>query len=207
MHRLIFSVIILLGCCLYGQQQQPIYIVAGDTLTNPYVDLGEVIVLPKLKFDNYNDYLAYYRLRKRTLKVYPYAKMAAERLVFLNDRLANIKRKRAKKRYTKRVEHYLEVEFKDELRRLTRSEGRILVKLIHRETGITTYDLVKSLRSGWRAFVYQTTAKWFDINLKTEYNPTDVEEDALIEGILLRAFADGSLALPEKKSKKNKPVE
>ena len=202
MQKLVLLVALAVASSIYGQQEQPIYIIEGDTLTNPYVDLGEVIVLPSLKFDSYNDYLTYYRLRKRTLKVYPYAKMASERLVVLNDRLYKIKPKRAKKRYTKRVERYLEGEFKDELKRLTRSEGRILVKLIHRETGQTTHGLIKKLRSGWRAFVYQTTAKLFDIDLKTTYNPTDDEEDALIEGILLRAFADGTLHQPQEKIKK-----
>ena len=202
MKKLVLLVALAVANSLYGQQEQPIYIIEGDTLANPYVDLGEVIVLPSLKFDSYNDYLTYYRLRKRTLKVYPYAKMASERLVVLNDRLSKIKRKRARKRYTKRVERYLEGEFKDELKRLTRSEGRILVKLIHRETGQTTHGLIKKLRSGWRAFVYQTTAKLFDIDLKTTYNPTDDEEDALIEGILLRAFADGTLHQSQEKIKK-----
>lgn len=199
MNTYIYSVSIFLSCSLYGQQKQPIYIVEGDTLVNPYVDLHEVIVLPELKFDSYKDYLAYQRLKKRTLKVYPYAKMASERLVVLNDRLSKIKRKRAKKRYTKRVERYLEQEFEAELRRLTRSEGRILIKLIHRETGQTTHELIKKLRSGWRAFVYQTTARLFDLDLKTTFNPTDVEEDAMIEGILLRAFANGTLQSTEKK--------
>ena len=202
MKKLVLLVALAVANSLYGQQEQPIYIIEGDTLANPYVDLGEVIVLPSLKFDSYNDYLSYYRLRKRTLKVYSYAKMASERLVVLNDRLSKIKRKRARKRYTKRVERYLEGEFKDELKRLTRSEGRILVKLIHRETGQTTHGLIKKLRSGWRAFVYQTTAKLFDIDLKTTYNPTDDEEDALIEGILLRAFADGTLHQSQEKIKK-----
>ena len=202
MKKLVLLVALAVANSLYGQQEQTIYIIEGDTLANPYVDLGEVIVLPSLKFDSYNDYLTYYRLRKRTLKVYPYAKMASERLVVLNDRLSKIKRKRARKRYTKRVERYLEGEFKDELKRLTRSEGRILVKLIHRETGQTTHGLIKKLRSGWRAFVYQTTAKLFDIDLKTTYNPTDDEEDALIEGILLRAFADGTLHQSQEKIKK-----
>lgn len=202
MRKLFYLVLLMSGCWLLAQQPQPIYIVEGDTLVNPYVDLGEVVVLPNLKFDNYNAYLTYYRLRKRTLKVYPYAKMASERLVVLNERLANIKRKRAKKRYAKRVERYLEGEFEAELRRLTRSEGRILIKLIHRETGQTTYELIKNLRSGWRAFMYQTTAKFFDLNLKTRFNPVEIEEDAMIEGILLRAQADGSLDALNKKIKK-----
>lgn len=183
-----------MSCPIYAQPNQPIYIVEGDTLANAYVDLREVVVLPNLKFNNYKEYFAYYRLRKRTLKVYPYAKTASERLLVLNQRLSMIKGKRAKKRYTKRIERYLESEFEAELRKLTRSEGRILIKLIHRETGQTTHELIKNLRSGWRAFVYQTTAKFFDLDLKTRYNPTDDQEDKLIEGILLRAFANNTLS-------------
>ena len=202
MKKLTLIVFLLVGILVSSQKTEPIYIIEGDTLTTPYVGLGEVVVLPELKFPSYKDYLVYYRLRQRTLKVYPYAYLASERLTELNKRLANIKRKRARKRYTKKIERYLEGEFKEELKKLTRSEGRILIKLIHRETGATAHELIKKLRNGWRAFIYHTTAKLFDINLKTEFNPTDVEEDAMIEGILLRAQNDGSLDALIKKSKK-----
>ena len=77
--------------------------------------------------------------------------------------------------------------FKEELKKLTRAEGQILVKLIHRETGITTHALVKTYRNGFRAATYQFTAKLFDIDLKTEFDPTKVEEDLWIEDILLRS--------------------
>ena len=203
MYKLLFLYVLMLGCSLYGQQTQPIFIVEGDTLTNPHVDLSEVVVLPRIKFNSYDDYVAYYHLQRRTLKVYPYAKLAAERLTVLNQRLAKIKRKRAKKSYVKQVEHYLEGEFKDELKKLTRTEGRILIKLIHRETGFTVHELIKNLRNGWRAFIYQTTAKMFDINLKTIYNPNEVEEDVLIDYILQKAFAEGALKTVDKKSKKS----
>lgn len=202
MNKFVTVVLLLFGCAVYGQHTDPIYIIEGDTLSTPYVGLGEVVVLPELKFNTYKDYLAYYRLRQRTLKVYPYAVLASERLTTLNERLGNIKRRRARKRYTKRVERYLEDEFKEELKKLTRSEGRILIKLIHRETGVTAHELIKNLRNGWRAFIYQTTAKMFDINLKSEYNPADNEEDAMIEGILFRARNDGTLESLLKKSKK-----
>ena len=201
MNKLLYVGVLILACSIYGQQTQPVYIIEGDTLTKPYIDLREVVVLPSIKFKSYDDYVAYYRLQRRTTKVYPYAKLAAERLTILNQRLANINRKRAKKRYAKRVENYLEGEFKDELKRLSRSEGRILIKLIHRETGFTAHELIKKLRNSWRAFIYQTTAKMFDINLKSSYNPTDVEEDALIEYILQKAFAEGVLEQADKKSK------
>ena len=68
MQKLVLLVVFLFGSCLYGQQEQPIYIIEGDTLANPYVDLGEVIVLPSLKFDSYNDYLAYYRTAQANTK-------------------------------------------------------------------------------------------------------------------------------------------
>ena len=123
------------------------------------------------------------------MKVYPYAKMASERLVSLNERLGNIKSKRKRKKYTRRVQKFIEGEFSEELKKLTRTEGQILVKLIYRQTGTTAFDLVKELRSGWRAFWYNTTAKMFKINIKEEFHPELVEEDYLIEDILQRAFA------------------
>ena len=190
-----FYIIIIFCSYLYGQENQPLYIIEGDTLSTPYVDLDEVIVLQPVNFKSYKDYLKYYRLRYRTKKVYPYAKLAAERLQVLNKRLLGIDRKRGKKRYTKRVEKFLEKEFSDELRKLTRSEGRILIKLVNRETNLTAHELIKNLRSGWRAFVYQTTASLFKLSLKDTYNPGTNYEDFLIEDILQRAYGDGLIDL------------
>lgn len=165
----------------------------GDSSWIKAIALDDVYIFGKLEFTDRKEKLRYYILRRKTLKVYPYAKLAAERLVELNDSLQYIKKKRHKKRYTKKVQKYIEGEFSDELKKLTRTEGQILVKLIHRQTGSTAFDLVKNLRSGWRAFWYQTTAKAFKINLKREFQPTDVHEDYLIEDILQRAFAANRL--------------
>jgi hypothetical protein len=166
--------------------ETPMLVFPGDSIPKEFVDLKEVIVYQPIQFANYEDLKRYALLRRRTLKVYPYASLASERLTTLRDRLNSIKSKSKKKRYTKQVEKYLQGEFTDELKKLTRSEGRILVKLIHRETGVTTHALVKELRSGWRAFLYQTTAKMFDIDLKTEFKPEQVEEDRWINDILYR---------------------
>ena len=173
-------------------QENPIYIIEGDTLKNQFIPLKEVVVIPELKFYSYKDYVDYYNLKRKTIKVYPYARLASERLLKLNDRLNGIESKRGKRKYTKRVEKFLEQEFKEELKKLTRSEGRILIKLIHRETGSTAYSLVKTLRTGWKAFIYQTTAKMFEIDLKKEYNPSNNSEDYKIENIVLREFANSS---------------
>ncbi len=165
----------------------------GDSSWIRAIALDDVYIFSQLEFTDKKEKLHYYILRRKTLKVYPYAKLAAERLVELNDSLQYIKKKRHKKRYTKKVQKYIEGEFSDELKKLTRTEGQILVKLIHRQTGSTSFDLVKNLRSGWRAFWYQTTAKAFKINLKREFRPAEVHEDYLIEDILQRAFASNRL--------------
>jgi len=169
----------------------------GDTVPQLALPLEEVYVFGRLKFSSKEEKVRYYILRRKTKKVYPYAKMAAERLVELNDSLSKIVKRRHRKKYTKKVQKYIEGEFSAELKKLTRTEGQILVKLIYRQTGTTAFELVKELRSGWRAFWYNTTAKAFKISLKKEYHPDSVHEDYLIEDILQRAFADGELTRQE----------
>ncbi|TDS15324.1 uncharacterized protein DUF4294 [Maribacter caenipelagi] len=172
-------------------------IVAGDSLVQSSIALEEAYVFGKLKFSSYDEKLRYYILRRKTQKVYPYAKMAAERLVELNDSLADMKNNRKRKKYTKKVQKFIEEEFSEELKKLTRTEGQILVKLIYRQTGTTAFDLVKDLRNGWRAFWYNTTAKLFSISIKEEFHPDLIEEDYLIEDILQRAFSAGKLERQE----------
>jgi hypothetical protein len=172
---------------------EKLIIIEGDSIFKASIDLEEVYIFGKLEFASYKEKLRYYVLRRKTIKVYPYAKMASERLVELNDTLQMITSKRKKKKYTKKVQKFIEEEFSEELKKLTRTEGQILVKLIYRQTGNTAFSLVKELRSGWRAFWYNTTAKLFDINIKKEFHPEEVHEDYLIEDILQRAFASSKL--------------
>ncbi|AVI52421.1 DUF4294 domain-containing protein [Pukyongia salina] len=164
------------------------YIIEGDTIPKEYIDLEEVVLLNKLEFNSKEDRRRYLILRRKTRKVYPYAKLAAERLTTMTARMKTLEKKRDRKRYTKRVQKYIEEEFSEKLKKLTRTEGQILVKLIHRQTGRTAFDLVKELRTGWRAFWYNTTASMFDISIKEEYQPFEVKEDYLIEDILERSF-------------------
>ena len=166
------------------------YIVQGDTIPREYIDLEEVVLLNKLSFNNKVDRRRYLILRRKTRKVYPYAKLASERLLTMTKRLQTIKKKRQASKYTKRIQKYIEQEFSEKLKKLTKTEGQILVKLIHRQTGTTAYDLVKELRTSWRAFWYNTTASLFNISLKQKYTPFSVEEDYLIEDILERSFQE-----------------
>lgn len=177
--------------------QEQMIILEGDSIFRSSIELNEVYIFGKLSFDSYKDKLRYYILRRKTLKVYPYAKLAAERLVDLNERLTQIKSRKKKRQYTKIVQRYIEQEFSAELKKLTRTEGQILVKLIYRQTGETAFELVKDLRNGWRAFWYQTTAKMFKISIKEEFHPESIHEDYLIEDILQRAFAAGQLERQE----------
>ncbi|WP_438964007.1 DUF4294 domain-containing protein [Winogradskyella sp.] len=168
-------------------------IIDGDSIPRTAIDLDEVLVLPELNFKNRDERIRYIVLRRKTLKVYPYAKLAADRLESLKERLSKLKRKSQKKRYAKVIQKYIEDEFSAELKKLTKTEGQILVKLIHRQTGTTTFELIKELRSGWRAFWFNNTAKVFDISLKKEFSPIDEKEDYLIEDILQRAFQNEQL--------------
>lgn len=166
----------------------------GDTLT---INLEEVSVLPKHKFKSSEDARYYYWFYKKVHKAYPFAMLASQRLDSLNARLERIKTKRGKRRYTKRAQKYLEGEFTNQLKKMTRTEGRILIKLIHRQTGKTAFQNIRKLRSGWKAFWYNTTANLFKLSLKSEYHPEFENEDYLIEDVLQRAFIDEKL-VPQK---------
>ena len=164
--------------------------ISGDTIMKGSIGLNEVLLLPKRPFYNSDQIKIYLILKRKTLKVYPYSIMASKRLNSLNERLGTIKTNRGKKRYTKMVQKFLEDELTPELSKLTQSEGRILIKLIHRQTGVSTYDLVKQLRNGFRAFIYNTTARFFNLNLKTEFMPEINIDDYFIEDIIQRSIRD-----------------
>ena len=169
------------------------FVIEGDTIIRSEIELKEVIVFQPLKFVSYEEAKRYILLRQRTLRVYQYAKLAADRLNILTERLNQINSKRKKRKYLRLIEDFIYNEFELELRKLSRSQGKILIKLIHRQTGNTTHQLVKELRNGWRALIYQTTASLFKLSLKDTYNPKEVYEDYLIEDILQRAFSEERL--------------
>ena len=169
---------------LHSQNEEIYYKFDGDSITKKEFDLSEVTVYNEIYFKDTDERIKYLILKRKTLKVYPYAILAAERLNKLNDRLANLKRRSKRKRYTRIIEKYIQQEFTEELKKLTRSEGQILVKLVFRETGKTTYQLLKELRNGFRAFSYNLVARAFDISLKEKFDPKISREDYFIEDIL-----------------------
>ncbi len=187
--------ILFLSNFVFSQDQQTTldneYIrISGDTIVRGSIGLAEVLLLPKRPYKNSDEIRKYLILRRKTLKVYPYSVMASDRLNTLNQRLDIIKTKRQRRKYTKMVQKFLEDELTPELSKLTKSEGQILIKLIHRQTGQTTFNLVKTLRNGLKAFIYNTTAKFFDLNLKNEFQPEISQEDYYIEDIIQRSTRD-----------------
>ena len=175
--------------------------IEGDTIVKGSIGLNEVLLLPRRPFKNSEEIRKYLILKRKTIKVYPYSVMSSRRLKSLNERLLVIKTKRERRRYTRMVQKFLEDELTPELSKLTKSEGQILIKLIYRQTGITTYNLVKNLRNGVKAFLYNTTARFFDLNLKTEFNPEIILEDYYIEDIIQRSVRDNLIEYNEPKNK------
>lgn len=198
-HRYFLMIFIFFSIQFFGQvksdslKNDNYIILEGDTLKTlrDTIYLEEVNILKeKLDPEAKKQFLL---LQNRVYKVYPYAKIASERIAALNANMEKLKSNKEKKKYFKIVEDYMENEFKGQLKKLSRKQGQILVKLMHRQTGITTFDLIKDYKSGWKAFWSNNTAKLFDINLKSTYNPFNVNEDYLIETILIRAFDKGRL--------------
>lgn len=152
---------------------------------------------------DYADKKEFLILQNRVYKVYPFARIASERLTMLDRNMAKLKTKQEKKKYYKLVEDYIENEFSEKLKKLSRKQGQILIKLIYRQTGRTTYSIIKDYKSTWKAFWSNSTAKVFDLDLKRGYEPYHVNEDYLIETILVRAFESGRL----QKQEAAKPVD
>ena len=169
--------------------------IEGDSVARKSIDLNEITIYPPIEFNSIENKLIYYNVKRKTLKVYPYALLASKRLNELKKRIPLIKTRSKRKKYTKIVERFIEKEFSVELKKLTRTEGQILIKLIYRETGQTVFMLVKKLRNGLRAFSYNSLGKLFDISIKKEYDPKNIKEDAIIEDVLKRAYADKSIKL------------
>ncbi len=198
MYKVVFAVLFLYSTIAVSQIVESDTLVnyikiKGDSIVRNSIDLDKVVLLPKLKYKNSDQIRQYLILKRKTLKVYSYAVLASDRLTTLNQRLSKIKRRRDKKNYTKKIQKFILNEFYDELRKFTQTEGQILIKLIHRQTGTTAYKLIKEIRNGWSAFWYNNTARVFNMSLKREFDPYLVEEDYLIEDIIQRSLRDKKL--------------
>lgn len=121
-------------------------------------------------FKNPDDQMEFYKNRSRIRKVLPYVNIAIKLYGDVQDKKESDK-KRAYKRYRKDLEKEMKERFEKELRNLTVSQGKVLVKLINRETGNNCYDIIKNVKGGFNAWTWQIVAKHYDYNLKESYDP------------------------------------
>lgn len=200
MKKILILFALLLSLPFYAQEKEEteetddFYIIRNDSLTIP---LEEVVVIDKRSFSSDKERRYYFWYYKKVHRAYPFATLASEKLSEINKDLEGIKSKRKRRKHIKKIQKYMEGEFTDQLKKLTRTEGRILIKLVHRQTGETMYELIKEYRSGWKAFWYNSTAQMFKLSLKKEYNPEEYGLDFIIEDILQRSFINGTLEKQE----------
>ena len=188
----ILFILVLAGITLSGEAQDSIprtgdiyvaraVVIDGDTLW--VADLDEVYIFPTRNFTNKRDRRRYTRLIYNIKKAYPWAKMAGEKLAEVDLQMEILETEKEQKEYIKQVEEELLKDYKEDLKKLTVTQGRILIKLIDRETGDTSYELVKELRGRLSAAFWQALARLFGSNLKSEYDAEG--EDWLIEEIVV----------------------
>ncbi len=183
MKNALLTILFLLSSLLVFSQD--VIVLRGIVLDNdtiPQINLKEVEVI-SLKIPPTNRRRRKLtRLIKNVKRVYPYAKLAGIKLRQYDYLLKKAETERDRKKLMKRAEKEINEEYGGELKDLTFSQGKILIKLIDRETGETSYDLVQTLRGNFTAFFYQTFARIWGYNLKVRYDP--LGEDRQIEAIV-----------------------
>lgn len=156
-------------------------VIDGDTLW--VADLDEVYIFPTKKFKNRRERRRYTRLIYNVKKAYPWAKLAGDKLAEVEVHMMSLETEKEQKDYMKLIEKELLKDYKEDLKKLSITQGRVLIKLVDRETGDTSYELVRELRGKISAVFWQALARLFGSNLKSEYDPEG--EDRLIEEIVV----------------------
>ena len=163
-------------------------IIDGDTIINskkfPELDL--------ISFKTKEEKINYYRTKKRIRKVYPIALFAKNKLNEIRSSLDTIPKNRKKRKFKRELGKWIKNEYEPIFRKMSIKEGRILIKLVYRETNYTTYDLVKDYRGRFSAFFWQRVIKAYDNDLKMKYEPNSNSEDEMIESILNELILEGN---------------
>lgn len=170
-------------CCIYAHAQDtlkvPFTVFKGDTI--PVMEINTIEVSKSRGEFKEQDYKRFTRLYYNVNKVWPYVKEVSKRLKEVDEKLNTITDNRTRKIFLKQYEKTLKEEFAGDIKNLSVNQGKILMKLIYRETNKTTFDLIKLYRGGFEAAMWQGIAGVFGSTLKLDYNP---EEDKDIEEIV-----------------------
>ena len=163
-------------------------VVDGDT--SYLYNLSTFNVVDIRPYDDKEKDKKFRRLRYHVKKVYPYALLASQKLSFYNEELLKVKSKSKRRKLLRMREKELKEEFTDVIKKMSQTSGRVLVKLIDRETGASSYEIIKEMRGGFKAFVYQGVGKLYGADLKVRYAPKENEEDEMIERIVQMIIAE-----------------
>lgn len=157
----------------------------GDSI--PYMEMSNVYVYPKITFDSKQKQNAYLRLVRNVKKVLPIAKEANQIIVETYEYLETLPNKKARDEHLKLVEKSIVRDYKPKMKKLTYSQGKLLIKLVYRECDSSTYDIVKAVLGPVRAGFWQAFAWCFGASLKKGYDPEGV--DRLTERVVLMVEA------------------
>lgn len=163
-------------------------VVRGDTLYKGY--FPNIYVFPPLKFKNDKERMEYNKLVRDVKKTLPYAKQVSQSIIETYEFMETLPNDKARQKHLEEAQKYIMKEYKPKMKKLTRNQGKILVKLVDRETDSSAYDIVKALVGSFKATVYNTFAGLFGNSLKTQYEPQG--RDKMIERIVLE-IEQGSL--------------
>ncbi len=162
-----------------GYQKAQVY--QGDTIA--VVNLHEVFVYPQIKFKNRKEQVRYSKLIRDVKRTLPYAKLVYETLIETYEYMETLPDDKARRAHLKRMEKELFAEYKPELKKLTFSQGKLLIKLIDRECNQSSYNLLKAYLGSFRAGFWNFFAGMFGASLKTEYDPKG--KDAMTERVVI----------------------
>ena len=183
----VLPLLLILPVAVFAQTTGTKIVAGKDTVvtkvdTSMHYFLKPIDIFPDKKDMKPRQLREYTLLEYKVKKVYPMAKVAAIKLAEYNRVYSTFKTERERKNYVKGVEKELFTEFEDEIRRMKVSEGRILIKLLDRETGNSSYEIIKEFKGGFSAFFWQSVARLFGHDLKAQYDP--LREDSMIENIV-----------------------
>lgn len=186
---ILWLLVALLCPGVQAQEQQPIrgYLVPmciyeGDTI--PCVQLKTVYIFRPLSFKSEKERIEYYRLVRNVKKVYPISKEVNRAIIETYEYLQTLPNEKARNKHIKRVEKGLKEQYTPQMKKLSFSQGKLLIKLIDRQSHQTSYELVKAFMGPFKAGFYQTFAALFGASLKKEYDPEG--EDRMVERIVLQ---------------------
>ena len=153
----------------------------GDTVLMTMI--REIVVYPPLKFKNRKQEEFYWRTVRDVRKTLPYAKLAFSALCETYEYIQTIPDKKKREAHLKRLEKDIFEQYKPVIKQMTKGQGKVLLKLINRETDQSSYNIVKAFLGSFRAGFWQTFGRFFGMNMKAGFNPKKNKEDAIIDRV------------------------